>query len=398
MGGRVIVAEQVGGGVEVLLGAVRDPDYGAVVVAGVGGGTAEALDLAAATLAPLDAAGAERLVRAVPALARLVGDPIPTALLHAIVSLGDLIAAHPEIVEIDVNPLLVQPGAVVALDGLIVLGGALMSDPLLVERRGPAAWLTLNRPDKMNALNAELLAGLEAALDEVVADDDVKVVVLTGAGERAFSAGFDLEAAAADSLGHAAEQWHEHLEYDVAVTMRLWSFPKPTIAAVRGHCLAGGCELAMACDMVVGGESGRFGEPEIRFGSGPVTLLMPFVLGQKRTAELLFTGDVISAVEAERAGLVNRVVPDAELEATVDALVRKIAPTPLAVLRLTKLALVRAQEAMGLRQAVGANLDLSAMVNATDGPEQREFWEIVRRDGLRAGLAWRDSRYGESLS
>ncbi len=123
MGGRVIVAEQLGGGVEVLLGGVRDPDYGAVVVAGVGGGTAEALDLAAATLAPLDPAGAERLVRAVPALARLVGDPIPTALLHAIVSLGDLIAAHPEIVEIDVNPLLVQPGAVVALDGLIVLGG-----------------------------------------------------------------------------------------------------------------------------------------------------------------------------------------------------------------------------------------------------------------------------------
>ena len=87
--------------------------------------------------------------------------------------------------------------------------------------------------------------------------------------------------------------------------MRPWSFPKPTIAAVRGHCLAGGCELAMACDMVVSGESGRFGEPEIRFGSGPVTLLMPFVLGQKRTAELLFTGDVISAADAERAGLVK---------------------------------------------------------------------------------------------
>jgi enoyl-CoA hydratase len=274
-----------------------------------------------------------------------------------------------------------------------------MSEPLLVERRGPAVWLTLNRPDKMNALNAELLAALEKALDEIAADDEVKVVVLTGAGERAFSAGFDLEAAAGDpSLGHAAEQWHEHLEYDVAVTMRLWSFPKPTIAAVRGHCLAGGCELAMACDIVISGQSGRFGEPEIRFGSGPVTLLMPFVLGQKRTAELLFTGDVIPAADAERAGLVNHVVPDAELVATVDALVRKIAPTPLAVLRLTKLALVRASEAMGLRQAVASNLDLSAMVNATDGPEQREFWEIVRRDGLRAGLAWRDSRYGESLS
>jgi enoyl-CoA hydratase len=273
-----------------------------------------------------------------------------------------------------------------------------MTEPLLVERRGPAAWLTLNRPEKLNALNAPLLAALERALEEVAADDAVKVVVLTGAGDRAFSAGFDLEADTAATAGHHAERWHEHLAYDVAVTMRLWALPKPTIAAVRGHCLAGGCELAMACDMIVSGESGRFGEPEIRFGSGPVTLLMPFILGQKRTAELLFTGDVISATEAERAGLVNRVVPDVDVEATVDALVRKIAPTPLPVLRLTKLALVRAFEAMGLRQAVNANLDLSAMLNAADSPEQQAFWEIARRDGLRAALAWRDERYGESLA
>ena len=97
----------------------------------------------------------------------------------------------------------------------------------------------------------------------------------------------------------------------------------------------------MACDMIVAA-AGRFGEPEIRYGSGPVTLLMPFVLGQKRTTELLFTGDVIAAEAAHHAGLVNRVVPDAEIDAEVEGLVRKIAPTPLAVLRLTKLALVRA--------------------------------------------------------
>ncbi len=123
MGGRVIVAEQAGGGVEVLLGAVRDPAHGAVVVAGIGG-AAEALDLAAAALAPLDLRGAERLVRAVPPLVRLVGEPLPTPLLQAIVALGNLAAAHPEIVEIDVNPLLVRPDAVVALDALIVLGGS----------------------------------------------------------------------------------------------------------------------------------------------------------------------------------------------------------------------------------------------------------------------------------
>jgi enoyl-CoA hydratase len=106
---------------------------------------------------------------------------------------------------------------------------------------------------------------------------------------------------------------------------------------------------------------------------------------------------VIDAEAALHAGLVNRVVGDEDIEAEVDGLVRKIAPTPLPVLRLTKLALLRAYEAMGLRTAVGTNLDLSAMLNAADTPEQREFMEIVKSSGLKAALAWRDSRYGEVL-
>ncbi|MFI5048954.1 MAG: enoyl-CoA hydratase/isomerase family protein [Gaiellales bacterium] len=271
-----------------------------------------------------------------------------------------------------------------------------MSEAVLYETRGQAAWITLNRPDKLNAINHDVLEGLNAAFDRVIADDEVKVVVVTGAGERAFSAGYDLsaEAAHADIPAH---EWHGVLAADIDATMRLWSLPKPTIAAVRGYCLAGGCELAMACDIIVSGESGRFGEPEIRYGSGPVTLLMPFILGQKKTNELLFTGDMIDAEAAERAGMINRVVADGEIEAAVEELVRKIAPTPLPVLRLTKIALVRAFEAMGLREAVNMNLDLSSMLNAADTPEQREFMSIVQSQGLKAALAWRDSRYGEVL-
>jgi enoyl-CoA hydratase len=271
-----------------------------------------------------------------------------------------------------------------------------MSEAVLYETRGPAAWITLNRPEKLNAINHDVLEGLNSAFDRAIADDEVKVVVVTGAGERAFSAGYDLsaEAAHADIPAH---EWHGVLAADIDATMRLWSLPKPTIAAVRGYCLAGGCELAMACDIIVSGESGRFGEPEIRYGSGPVTLLMPFILGQKKTNELLFTGDMIDAEAAERAGMINRVVADGEIEAAVEELVRKIAPTPLPVLRLTKIALVRAYEAMGLREAVNMNLDLSSMLNAADTPEQREFMSIVQSQGLKAALAWRDSRYGEVL-
>jgi enoyl-CoA hydratase len=271
-----------------------------------------------------------------------------------------------------------------------------MSEAVLYEVRGPAAWITLNRPEKLNALNGAVLDGLHAALDRADADDAVKVVVLTGAGERAFSAGYDLSAEAAHS-NIPAHEWHQVLATDIDATMRVWALSKPTIAAVRGYCLAGGCELAMACDLIVAGEGASFGEPEIRYGSGPVTLLMPFLLGQKKTNELLFTGDVIDAEAALRAGMINRIVPDDEIEAAVEGLVRRIAPTPLPVLRLTKIALMRAYEAMGLREAVGANLDLSAMLNAADTPEQREFMDIVKSQGLKAALAWRDSRYGEVL-
>jgi enoyl-CoA hydratase len=267
-----------------------------------------------------------------------------------------------------------------------------MSDVVLYERRGPAARLTLNRPEKLNAINGPMVAGLRAALRRALEDDEVKVVVLTGAG-RAFSAGYDLAEEVAEPP-EGADGWREVLAKDVEMTMELWSLAKPTIAAVRGWCLAGACELAMACDLVVAAEDARFGEPEIRYGSGPVTLLMPFVLGQKKTNELLFTGDAVDAAEAERLGLVNRVVPGERLEEAVDELVGKIAPTPLPVLRLTKLALVRAYEAMGVRDAVAANLDLSAILNAADTPEQREFDRIVAADGLKAALAWRDSRYG----
>ena len=139
-----------------------------------------------------------------------------------------------------------------------------------------------------------------------IEDDDVKVVVLTGAG-RAFSAGYDIAEEVEQKID-GAERWHDVLAHDVELTMELWALPKPTIAAVRGWCLAGACELAMACDLVVAADDAQFGEPEIRYGSGPVTLLMPFVLGQKKTNELLFTGDAITATEAERLGLVNAVV------------------------------------------------------------------------------------------
>ena len=266
-----------------------------------------------------------------------------------------------------------------------------MTSVVTYDAAAAVATITLNRPEKLNALSNAVVAGLHEALDQAERDDDVRLVVLRGAG-RHFSSGYDLQEEVAADL-RSALRWSETLGEDIALTMRLWSFPKPTIAAVSGYCLAGGCELAMACDLIVCTDDARFGEPEIRYGSGPVTLLMPFVLGQKKTNELLFTGGLLDARQARESGLVNRVVDASELDAAVEALVAAITPTPLPVLRLTKLALQRAYEAMGLRIAVEANHHISSVLNAAELPEQQEFDRIAREGGVRAALDWRDARY-----
>jgi enoyl-CoA hydratase len=259
------------------------------------------------------------------------------------------------------------------------------------ERRGAAAWITLNRPGKVNALNREMLELLLEAFDAIEADEEVRVVVVTGAGGN-FSSGYDLVgsrvAAAAD-----AYQARAPLAFEVEVTMRLWALERPTIAVVDGWCIAGGCELAMACDIAIASEEAKFGEPEILYGSGPVTLLMPFVLGEKVTKELLFTGETIDARCARRLGLVNSVVPAADLGAAAQRLVERIVPTPLPILKSTKLALVRAYEALGVRAAVASNLDIGAILNKAETEEGKEFQRILAADGLGAALRWRDARY-----
>jgi enoyl-CoA hydratase len=261
-----------------------------------------------------------------------------------------------------------------------------------LERRGAVAWITLERPDKLNALDGSMVEQLSAALAEAERDDTVKVVVLRGAG-RAFSAGYDLMDGPPGP--RPADDWHRELERDVTLTMQLWSLQKPTIAAVHGWCLGGALDLAIACDLIVASEDARFGIPEIKVGSGPVTLLLPFVIGQKKANELLFTGDPVDAAEAHRLGLVNTVVPVDELETAAGSLARRIAPTPLPVLRFTKLAITRAFEAMGLRVAQSANLDLGAILNATESAEQREFEAMVAEHGLKAALRLREAAYAQ---
>jgi enoyl-CoA hydratase len=260
--------------------------------------------------------------------------------------------------------------------------------------REPTPWgvrLTLNRPAKLNALSAELRDALTEAIADAAADQRVRVIAIAGSG-RAFCSGYDLSEAAPPT----AWQWRDVLERDIRATLAVWSCPKPVIAQVHGYALAGGLELAMACDLVVAAEGSQLGEPEIRFGSAPVTLLMPFVIGQKRTRELLMTGDLIDAAEAERIGLINRVVPADRLAAEVDALADRLARVPPDVMAPTKLMLNRAMDGAGFAAAVEMGLDLQSFINMSE--TAREFDAIVRAQGIKAALEWRDRRYDERLA
>lgn len=272
---------------------------------------------------------------------------------------------------------------------------AIEEDVITVDVDGSIATITLNRPRKLNAINKAVILSMSEALRTVENDNTVRVVVIAGAGGN-FSAGYDISNSSVVAAPDAAEA-HEYLSAEAALTMQLWGLNKPTIAAVDGWCLAGGFDTVLACDMVVATDQAQFGMPEIRYGSGPVTLLLPYMLGQKMSNEIFFTGDSFTAAQAKDMGLVNRVVPAGDLHSAVMELAAKITPTPLAILKFTKLGLLRAYEAMGLRQAVQANLDLSAILNKAATEEGAEFFRIVEKDGLGAALKWRDARYGSSV-
>jgi len=263
---------------------------------------------------------------------------------------------------------------------------------ILYERRGPVARITLNRPRVLNALSVELIREFGDAFDRLEADEAVRAVVLTGAG-RAFSAGYDLKESGAQKVRGVVE-WRQRLERDLRFTLRVWDCPKPVIAAVHGYCLAGACDLAMMCDLTIAAEGTLFGEPEIRFGSGVVTLVMPWVIGMKKTRELLYTGfDKVTAEEALALGLVNRVVPADRLEAEAMALAEEIARNDPEAVKLTKVALNRTYERMGIRDALAMNLELDTIMEAAETPMRREFNRIRDEQGLKAAIAWRDARF-----
>lgn len=241
------------------------------------------------------------------------------------------------------------------------------------------AVITLNRPKKLNALTPQLMADLDARLEEVRSRGDVRAVVVTGAGDRAFSVGFDLiECQVADRSDQLVAETDENFR----ILLKLWDLPVPTIAAVRGYALGSGANLAWLCDIVVAGAGASFGEPEIKHLALSPMLLLPWMAGNQKLANLLyFTGARLSADEALAAGMVARVVPDSDVLDAARAIAEQIAELPPFGIRLMKQSLRAGYDAMGFRLAQESHRARDELALGAHGIPEREHLASLLADG-----------------
>jgi len=240
-------------------------------------------------------------------------------------------------------------------------------ETLLLERRDRVAIITINRPDKRNALNIKTREEGAAVLDELRDDDSILVVVLTGAGDKAFIAGADI----AEFAGRTAL-----MQRDVMMQRSLFNaidtFPKPVIAMINGYCLGGGCEVALACDIRVASDNASLGQPEINLGiipGGGGTQRLTRLVGEGKAMELILSGQIIDAKTALEIGLVNHVVPFAELEAKTMQIANTIAEKGPIAVRLAKEA-VKIAARTNLDEGLRREVDLFALCFATEDKDE----------------------------
>jgi enoyl-CoA hydratase/carnithine racemase len=257
---------------------------------------------------------------------------------------------------------------------------------VLVERDGGIAWITLNRPDKLNAMNTALLHRLGEVIDELGADDSARVLIIRGAG-RAFSAGYDLQR----SESEIAEERTPVQDYDrilghIRLFERLWDLPKPVIAAVHGYCLAGATQLCIFCDITVVAEDARVGWPSIPVGGGLISPMWSFLIGPKRAKQMSFVaGSQMSGTRSAEWGWANYAVPEEDLWDDVTALARDIAKVPPEILRMKKYSINRVAEVQGFRSAMSMGAETDALLHFS--PSVNELQQLIKDKGLKGAIS-----------
>jgi enoyl-CoA hydratase/carnithine racemase len=273
-----------------------------------------------------------------------------------------------------------------------------VADPVvLYEVDDKVSVITLNRPDKLNAISVDLLDQLLAAFARADAEAATSVVLLRAEG-RSFCAGYDIGAKPAEG----ADDWrsdpikaHRHLAHQLDFEMVPWNLKKPVIAAVQGHVMGGGCELVMLCDLTIAADNAVFGEPEVRFSSVGPAIVMPAIIGYKKARELLYFGDTIDAETARQLGMVNRVVALADLAPASLAWAKRLALISPEALYATKLAINRGADAAGFTNRIHMGLDVVAPLYATKTELGARFRDMVAAEGVPAAVRWRAEQFKE---
>ena len=258
-------------------------------------------------------------------------------------------------------------------------------DTIAIEDHGAVRRILLARPAQRNAQSQQMLDELMHAMDAARADDAVRVVVIGGQGDH-FSAGHDLKQAQAERSNFTVEErWaYEELRY-FDYSMKIWDFPKPTIAQVQGACVAGGFMIANMCDLVVAGESAYFSDPVGHTLGAAATevLIHPWVMGARKAKEMLFTARPIDAHEAERRGMVNRVVPLADLDAEARALAKDISRMHPHALAMAKLAVNQTLDVMGQSAALQSCFDIHQLGHASAWAQTGQ-WVVAGMEATKA--------------
>ena len=267
------------------------------------------------------------------------------------------------------------------------------------EKKDFLATITLNRPDKLNALSEALQLEVRDALQDAGwADEQIRVIVLKAAG-RAFSAGFDISAEDGGSAVHWRNRFLKGPGFSASAWWDVfWNNPKPIIAQIHGYCIAGALATATFCDLRICSDDSRFGAPEIRMGGPYIPAVWPWVIGMTKARELLYTGELIDAAEAKRLDLVNDVVPADELDEFVTRRAETISKLPAVTVEYNKKLVNMSYEMMGVRQVLERSMELEAIAHASEGdaPEIAQFNAIRNERGLKAALDWNAARFADN--
>jgi enoyl-CoA hydratase/carnithine racemase len=251
------------------------------------------------------------------------------------------------------------------------------------------ATITLDRPEALNAMSVQLCLELQHAVTAADCDPSVRVIVLTGAGDKAFSTGYDLTG---EDMPDDLAALNERMDFDLEFTYAVWRCSKPTIAVIDGYCLGGALELAQMCDIRYASDVSRFGVTETRFSVGVSTMIMPWIVGPL-SREIIYTGDMFDAERALQIGLVNRVFPQPELEVETMKIARRMSQISLRALQWNKRAINTTFEVMGLHAALRYGGEAATMLNASRTPEFEAFNKIRMQEGVTAAIRWRQSQF-----